>query len=86
MPTFEIEQYELWSSKSRVEAKTEAEAIQKLLNGQGTPVDDSSELIEVADTYGLSAENEAPELAEALSKLGIRCDDIIPSIRSIEEV
>ena len=45
----------------------------------------SQDMIEVADDYGLPAD-EHPELAKALRKLGIPVDAVIPSIRSIEEV
>lgn len=86
MPTYEIEQYELHCSKYRVEADSEADAIAKLFKGEGQPVDQSLELIEVADDYGLPAE-EFPDLADALHERGIAVDeDIIPSIRSIRQV
>ena len=86
MPTFQIEQYELHTAKYRVEATSEAEAIAKLFDGEGEPVDNSLEYIEVAEDYGLPVD-EFPELAEALHKQGVRVDDaIIESIRSIEEV
>lgn len=87
MPTYEIEQYELHVTTYRVKAKSEAEAIRKLFQGKAEPVEQSQELIEVADDYGLPVD-EYPELASALRKLGeLRGkDEIIPSIRSIEEV
>ena len=84
MPTFEIEQYELHAMKYRVEADTRAEAIAKLLAGEADPVEQSQDFIEVADDYGLSSD-EHRELAEALRKQGIPVDDVIPSIRCIEE-
>ncbi len=86
MPVYEIEQYELHSSKYRVEANSEAEAIAKLLYGEADPVDDSLEYIEVADDFGLSV-YENRDLAEPLHKLGVPVSEhVIPSIRSIEEV
>ncbi len=86
MPTFEIEQYELHTTKYRVEAANEAEAIAKLFQGHAEPVEQSQEMIEVADEYGLPAE-EHRELVRALEKLGVTgLRDIIPSIRSIDEV
>ncbi len=85
MPTFEIEQYELHAMKHRVEAASEAEAIAKVLNGSALPVDNGQEYIEVAEDFGLPAE-ENRELAEALRDLGIQVDEVISSIRSIEEV
>jgi type III secretion system FlhB-like substrate exporter len=85
MPTFEIEQYELHAMKYRVEAASEAEAVAKLYQGEAEPVEQSQDMIEVADDYGLPAE-ENWELAEALRKLGIQVDAVIPSIRRIEKV
>jgi type III secretion system FlhB-like substrate exporter len=85
MPTYEIEQYELHAMKYRVEADSEAEAIAKLLNGEADPMDNSLEYIEVADDYGLPVD-ENRDLVDQLRKLGIAVgDDIIPSVRSIEE-
>ena len=92
MPVYEIEQYELWTSKTRVEADSPTEAIQKLLDGDGDPVDNSSEYIETDDTRGISLEQ--------AEKAGIEfCDNSfdpilplfieewgIPTIRSIEVV
>ncbi len=85
MPTYEIEQYELHAMKYRVEAEDEAHAIAKLLNGEADPIDNSLEYIEVADDYGLPVD-ENRDLADQLRKLGVSVgDDIIPSVRSIEE-
>jgi hypothetical protein len=84
MPTFEIEQYELHAMKYRVEAANEAEALSKLYQGEAEPVEQSQDFIEVADEYGLPAD-EHPDLAEALRKKGISVDAVIPSIRSIEK-
>ena len=84
--TYEIEQYELHTMKYRVEAASEAEAIAKLFDGEEEAVDNSLEYIEVADNFGLPAD-EYPELANALRDLGVSVGDaVIPSIRSIEEV
>jgi len=84
--TYEIEQYELHTMKYRVEAATEAEAIAKLFDGEGEPVCNGLEYIEVAEDFGLPADEHA-DLAEALQKLGISVGDtVIPSIRSIEKV
>ena len=85
MPTFEIEQYELHAMKYRVEAASEAEAIAKLFDGEAEPVEQSQDMIEVADDYGMPGE-EYRELAEALRNRGIPVDEVIPSIRSIEKV
>jgi len=86
MPVYEIEQYELHTSKYRVEADSEAEAIVKLLDGEADPMDDSLEYIEVADDFGLSVD-ENRDLAEQLHELGVPVSEhVIPSIRSVEEV
>lgn len=84
MPRYEIEQYELHTMKYGVEAADEAEAIMKLLAGEAESIDDTLELIEVADDYGMPvAENR--KLAAALRALGIEIGSVIPSIRTIEE-
>ena len=68
-----------------VEAANEAEAIRKLFDGEADPVEQSQDFIEVADDYGLPAE-EHRELAEALRNQGITVNEVIPSIRSIQKV
>jgi len=85
VPTHEVEQYELHAMKYRVEAASEAEAIVKLLDGLAMPVDNGLEYVEVADDYGLPAE-ECRELADALRNQGVPVDVVIPSIRSVEAV
>jgi len=72
--------------KYAVEAASEAEAIQKLLTGEAEAIDDTLELIEVADDYGMPvAENR--KLAATLRALGVEVGrKAIPSIRSIEQV
>jgi len=83
MPTYEIEQYELHAMRYRVEADSEAKAIAKLFAGQAEPVEQSQDMIEVADDYGLPADDHR-ELADALRNQGVPVDAVIPSIRSIE--
>lgn len=87
MPTYEVQQYELHVMKYRVEAATEAEAIAKLFQGAAEPVGQSQEFVEVAEDFGLPAD-EYPELARALGKLGLMRgkDEVIPSIRAIDQV
>jgi len=85
MPIFEIEQYEICMTKYRVEASSEAEAIAKLFDGGADAVDDSHEYIEVAEDCGLPAD-EHQELAAELRSLGVPVDEIIPSIRSVEQI
>ena len=83
MPTYEVEQYELHCMKYRVEAANEADAIVKLLDGLALPVDNGLEYIEVADDFGLPADDYR-DLADALREQGVPVDVVIPSIRSIE--
>ena len=85
MATFEIEQYEIHSQKFQVEANSEAEAIKKLFDGEADATDEGPELIEVAEDFGLPAD-EHQQLAAGLRKLGVFVDEIIPSIRSVEQI
>lgn len=86
MPKFEIEQYEIHVAKYRIEANTEAEAIQKLFDGENEPVENSLEYVELAEDIGLPVD-EYRELADELRALGVSIGhDVIPSIRSIEEI
>lgn len=85
MPMYEIEQYELWTQKYRVNASSRAEAILKLDKGQGVPVDDSAEFIETEFSRGMM-QDENEELTAELKALGyeFRDDAIIESIRDVE--
>jgi len=86
MPKFEIEQYELHTQTYRVVAENEAQAIAKLFNGEAEPVEQSQDFIEVAEDFGLPAE-EHRELADQLRGLGVAVGEaVIPSIRSIQQV
>lgn len=86
MPVYEIEQYELHTQKYRVAAATEAEAIAKLFAGEAEPLDSSLDFVEVAEDFGMPADDN-PKIADGLRSLGITLADIvIPSVRSIEEV
>jgi hypothetical protein len=85
MLVFEIQQYELHVTRYRVKAKTEAQAIARVFAGQAEPVDNSLEYIEVAEDFGLPADDHR-ELADELRDLGIQVDEVIPSIRKIEQV
>jgi len=82
--TYEIEQYELHAQVFVVEADSPAEAIKKLFDGEADVADGGFELIEVADKYGLPAE-ENRELVDALRELGVDVREVVPSIRQIEE-
>ncbi|MGA2620189.1 MAG: hypothetical protein ABSF26_21430 [Thermoguttaceae bacterium] len=87
MPVYQVEQYELHVMKYRVEATSEAEAIRKLFDGEAEPVGQSQDFVEVAEDYGLPVD-EYRELVDALRKMGVMSwkHEVIPSIRSIEEV
>jgi hypothetical protein len=85
MPIYQIEQYELHTQKYNVQAKSEAEAIAKLLNGEAEAVEGSLEFIEVAEDMGLPADKYL-DLADALQKLDVSVNEVIPSIRSIAKV
>lgn len=85
MPTFEIEQYELHAMKYRVEAASEAEAIQLLLESEAEPVGQSQDFIEVAEDFGLPSD-ENRKIADELRAMGVPVDEVIPSIRSIVQV
>lgn len=82
---YEIEQYEICVTKYRVAACSEAKAIAKLFDGGADAVDNSHEYIETAEDCGLPAD-EYQELAAELRELGVPVDEIVPSIRSIEQV
>ena len=85
MPIFEVEQYEIHTTKYRVQADTASAAIKAVLDGDADAVDNSTELIEVADVCGMPVD-ENRDIADGLHDLGIQCDEIIPSIRAVEEV
>jgi hypothetical protein len=86
MPTFEIEQYEVYVQRHQVQANSEAEAIKLLFDGQAIAVDNSLELVQVCDDLGLLVD-EYPDLAKKLQALGVTLDDdVIPSIRSVEQL
>jgi hypothetical protein len=87
MPTYRIEQYEIHVQGYNVIADSEADAISRLLMGEGDPIDNSLEFISVADDHGMSV-NENRDLADQLFDRGAinGNDEIIPSIRCIGEV
>lgn len=87
MPTFIVERYEVYTQQVSVEAKDEADAIVKVLDGEGDEVDNSLEYIESCEEYGIT-HDENPELVETVSKYltgNKRGTDTINGIRSVEE-
>ena len=87
MPIFELEQYELFVQRYRVEADDEADAIAKLYKGEADPIDNSLEFVEIAEDQGMSVFSEE-DLAAKLWDRGIidSSDTVIPSIRNVEQV
>ena len=73
--------------KKEKNADSEADAIGRLLMGEGEPVDDSLEFVNIVDDLGMSL-TEDQELASQLFDLGVihSGDEIIGSIRSIKQV
>ena len=85
MSLYHVEQYERHVAKYEVEAGSAAEAISKVLSGEadlGEPGARlvSTDYVEVDEESGLP-EDDYPELARELSRLGVVCRDVIPSIR-----
>jgi len=85
MPVFQVEQYELHTQTYRVEAETEADAIAKVFAGEAEPLDDGLDYIEIAEGFGLTADQH-PDLAESLRSRGVKVESVIPSIRGVVRV
>jgi len=87
MPVFRIEQYEIHCQAYNVTGDNEADAISRLLMGEGDPIDNSLEFINVADDHGMLV-SENQDLSDQLFDRGTinGHDEIIPSIRCIEQV
>ncbi len=82
---FEIEQYELHIATYEIEARSVADALGRLFQGDGTPFD-GSEYIGICEEMGLSLTDD-PALAKELRRLGVKLKGtMVPSIRSIREV
>ena len=87
MPIYEIEQYETWTTKYRVEAETVAGAVKKILDGKAEPVDDSNcRFIEINEDIGLPHEELTKAEFRDLAKLGLIGEAHVKSIRSILKV
>lgn len=81
MARFEIEQYELHVATYEVEARSTAEAIKRVLDGDGE-ITNCSEYVGICDHIGMSLED-APKLAEGIRALGVEVREcMIPSVRS----
>lgn len=88
MPVFEVEQYELHAVTYRIEAADRAEAVMKLLSGDGDAdmVDNSQEYIEIPEDYGMIDEELAKQLHERYCNPELLDDGRIPSIRAVLQV
>ena len=53
MPIYRIEQYEIHVQGYNVTADSEADAISRLFMGEGDPIDNSLEFVEIADDHGM---------------------------------
>ena len=85
MPDYDIAQYVLYTLKYRVNAGSAAEAIWRVLDEQVDHIEDTLEYMEVAESYGLPAED-YPELCRELATFDIPVNDVLPSICRIQEV
>lgn len=84
MPTYEIEQYEIYVQRYRVEAVDEVHAVARLFGGEAELVENSLEYVEAANDHGMYRDDDL-DIADGLWDLGIivGIDIIIPSIRSV---
>jgi hypothetical protein len=87
MPTFEVERYEIYVQRYRVEASNEVDAIILVYKDAGDPIEGSLEFVRIGNDHGMPL-SEALALAEALWEIGAITDFdiIIPAIRSVREV
>lgn len=87
MPVYEIEVYELHSSKWRVKADTPELAVASYLRNDGVMVDNSQEFIETSDNSAPIEEMTIPLDPGKLESAGVELDDgRVSGIRDIEEV
>lgn len=85
MASYEVELYELHATKYRIENATDAaDAVIKALNGEGRVEDNCTDFVEIAESYGMSAE-ENRNLATKLAGRGAHnwADEIICGVRSV---
>lgn len=87
MPSYDVELYELHATIYHVEnAEDEADAIAKALNGEGRCEDNCTDFLEIADEYGMPAD-ENRDIAKKLGKLQViqPSSEIINGVRGVEE-
>jgi hypothetical protein len=87
MPNFEVERYEIYVQRYRIQAENEVDAIILVYRDKGDPIEGSLEFVQIGNDCGMPV-SEALELATALWEIGAitTFDIIIPSIRSVREV
>ena len=87
MPTYEVERYEIYVRRYRVEAGNEVDAIVRVYKDEADPIEGSLEFVGVGNDHGMPV-SEALALAEALWEIGAitTFDIIIPAIRSVAKV
>ena len=87
MPTYEVERYELYVQRHRIEADSEADAIVRVYRGEAEPIEGSLQFVEVGNDHGMSV-GDAMALGQVLWETGWidTADLVIPSIRSIRQV
>jgi hypothetical protein len=89
MPKYIVNQYETWVQSYLIEADSRGEAINKVFNGSGSPIDGRLEYVEINTNKGMSFqgnEDIVEELREIDKKetLGIVLNDAyIESIQSV---
>ena len=82
MARFEIEQYELHVATYEVEARSAAEAIQRLFEGDGDMCN-GSEYVGTCEQVGMNLADDQ-ELLRQLRELGVKLrNSMVPSIRSV---
>ena len=82
MPRYRIQEYELWCSSTDVDAQNPSDAIARLRKGEGDPVDDSSEYIQVDDSRGMTG---PAALIAGIDESYVN-GGIVQSIRQIEMI
>ena len=85
MPVFEIEEYELHTSKHRVKADTIEDAIKMHRRQESDMVNDSLEYVEIPEDYGMSTD----KMVDAGIDIELLEDedfDMLAGIRDIREV
>jgi hypothetical protein len=78
-----VDIYELVATRYEVEADNLAEAVGKVLDGDGTETD--SNFVETAEDFGLPREGNE-ELFEALQSHISHVDDHLPGVKSVTEI